>query len=56
MHRRRHFREKRSHHFERALLAVMMYSVVFVDHNLVDDGTGNYYDNDEDIVGLRSNG
>ena len=36
--------------WKHALLALIIYSVVFVDHNLADDGIGNHYDNDEDIV------
>ena len=38
MHRRKHFRETRSEHLKTAFLVVTIYSVVFVDHNLVDDG------------------
>ena len=38
MHRRRHFRKKRSQHLKGVFLAVMIYSVVFVDQTCVDDG------------------
>ena len=44
MHRRKHFREKRSAHVKtHPFLVVRIYSVVFVDHNLVLTDLKKYY-------------